>query len=398
MADNDLYMVYHGLLLPKIVHSEESLKYLENFQVKDDDVFAVTYPKSGTTWMQEILPPLLNGGDLTSVETIPNWDRAPWLEETRAALVLDKLPSPRAIVSHMHYHLMPPSFFKSKAKVIYVTRNPKDVIVSSFHFHQMASFLEDPGTFEEFTDKFLSGKGTTWMQEILPPLLNGGDLTSVETVPNWDRAPWLEETRAPLVLDKLPSPRAIVSHMQYQLMPSSFFKSKAKVIYVTRNPKDVIVSSFHFHQMASFLEDPGTFEEFTDKFLSGKVLFGKWTDHVKSWRKPELGDRIMYITYEEMVQDLHDALSRILKFLGRELSAEALDRVVDHCTFKNMKTNKMSNYSLVPQDIMDNMKSPFLRKGVAGDWKNHFSPELDAKFTAVIQEEMKGSNIRFPWE
>lgn len=32
------------------------------------------------------------------------------------------------------------------------------------------------------------------------------------------------------------------------------------------------------------------------------VLFGKWTDHVKSWRHSELGDRIMYITYEEMVQ------------------------------------------------------------------------------------------------
>lgn len=32
------------------------------------------------------------------------------------------------------------------------------------------------------------------------------------------------------------------------------------------------------------------------------VLFGKWTDHVKSWQKPELGDRILYITYEEMVQ------------------------------------------------------------------------------------------------
>lgn len=32
------------------------------------------------------------------------------------------------------------------------------------------------------------------------------------------------------------------------------------------------------------------------------VLFGKWTDHVKSWKHSELGDRIMYITYEEMVQ------------------------------------------------------------------------------------------------
>uniref|UniRef100_A0A8C1LYI8 Sulfotransferase n=2 Tax=Cyprinus carpio TaxID=7962 RepID=A0A8C1LYI8_CYPCA len=286
MANSNLYLDYHGLLLPKIAHTEESLNYLQNFQVKDDDVIAVTYPKSGTTWVQEILPPLLNGGDLTSVETIPNWDRVPWLEETRASVVLDKLHSPRALVSHMPYNLM----------------------------------------------------------------------------------------------------------------PSSFFKSKAKVIYVARNPKDVLVSSFHFHQMASFLEDPGTFEEFVDKFLSGKVFFGKWADHVKSWRNPELGDRILYITYEEMFQDLRQVLGRILKFLGRELSAEALDRVVNHGTFKNMKTNKMSNYSLVPENIMDCKKSPFLRKGIAGDWKNHFSPELDAKFTAVIQEQMKGSNIRFPWD
>lgn len=110
-----------------------------------------------------------------------------------------------------------------------------------------------------------------------------------------------------------------------------------------RNPKDIMVSSYYFHQMAGFLEDPGTFDEFMDKFLEGKgqrshmhkrrharksifassitivvgsvtgqpmsasfaVMFGKWTDHVKSWRNSELGDRIMYITYEEMVQVKH---------------------------------------------------------------------------------------------
>jgi hypothetical protein len=36
--------------------------------------------------------------------------------------------------------------------------------------------------------------------------------------------------------------------------------------------------------------------------------------------------------------------------------------------------------------------------GVAGDWKNHFSPEQDFKFTAVLKEEMNGTNIKFPWD
>lgn len=74
-------------------------------------------PSAGTIWMQEILPLLLNGGDLTPIQTIPNWDRVPWLEEKRLALVVDQLPSPRAMVSHFPYQLMPPSFRTSKAKV-----------------------------------------------------------------------------------------------------------------------------------------------------------------------------------------------------------------------------------------------------------------------------------------
>ncbi|XP_026851829.2 sulfotransferase 2B1-like isoform X1 [Electrophorus electricus] len=286
MESNALYLVYHGLFLPKVAHSENSLNYFETFVVQDDDIFIISYPKSGTTWMQEIIPLLLNGGDLTPVQTIPNWDRVPWLEETRAAVVMDKLSSPRAIVSHMPYHLM----------------------------------------------------------------------------------------------------------------PSTFFSSKAKVVYIARNPKDVLVSSFHYHRMASFLDDPGTFEEFINKFQTGQVLFGKWTDHVKSWKSPDLGDRILYITYEELVQDLRGGIERILCFLGRQLSEDALDHVIEHCQFKNMKHNKMSNYSLVPQEIMDSSKSPFLRKGIAGDWKNHFSPEMEAKFNAAINEEMKGSGIRFSWD
>uniref|UniRef100_A0A3Q0QUX3 Sulfotransferase n=1 Tax=Amphilophus citrinellus TaxID=61819 RepID=A0A3Q0QUX3_AMPCI len=212
---------------------------------------------------------------------------------------------------------------------------------------------------------------TIWMQEILPLVLNGGDLTPIHTIPNWDRVPWLEEKRLARVVHKLAYPRALVTHFPYNLMPPSFYTSKAKVIYVMRNPKDIMVSSYYFHQMAGFLEDPGTFDEFMDKFLEGEVLFGKWTDHVKSWRSIELGDRIMYITYEEMVQDLPASLRRISNFLGCNLTEEVIQKIAEHCSFTTMKTNNMSNFSLMPKVYMDSDKSPFLRKGKTA-LKTHF--------------------------
>ncbi|KAM3873669.1 sulfotransferase 2B1-like [Diretmus argenteus] len=235
------------------------------------------------------------------------------------------------------------------------------------------------------------------MQEILPLVLNGGDLTPVQTIPNWDRVPWLEETRLEVVVDRLPTPRAMVTHFPYHLMPTSFYSSKAKVIYMTRNPKDVMVSSYYFHQMASFLDDPGTFQEFMDNFLEGKV-FGKWTDHVKSWRHTEMGDRILYITYEEMLQDLDGSIRRFSDFLGSNLNEEAIQRIAQQCSFKNMKTNPMSNYSLIPQGMMDSSKSPFHRKGIAGDWKNHFTPEQKVQFSSVINRELQGEDLSFPWD
>ncbi|KAM8869572.1 sulfotransferase family 2, cytosolic sulfotransferase 3 isoform 2-T2 [Spinachia spinachia] len=282
---SETYIQYHGIFLPTVAHSKESLDYAEKFCVEDSDVFVVTYPKSGTIWMQEIIPLVLSGGDLTPIQTIPNWDRVPWLEEKRLAVVVDKMVSPRAMVTHFPYHLMPPSFHTSKAKAIYVMRNPKDIAVSSYYFHKMAEFLENPGTFDEFLEKF----------------------------------------------------------------------------------------------------------------LEGRVLFGKWTDHVKGWRGTDLGDRIMYITYEEMVQDLPAALRRISNFLGRDQSEEAIQKIAEHCSFGTMKKNTMSNFSLVPKMYMNSDTSPFLRKGVVGDWKNHFSPEQLTRFTSVIRKELEGEKFSLPW-
>lgn len=45
------YIHYRGIMVPPIAHNEESLEYGRNFAVKDTDVFAVTYPKSGSKFL-----------------------------------------------------------------------------------------------------------------------------------------------------------------------------------------------------------------------------------------------------------------------------------------------------------------------------------------------------------
>lgn len=68
--------------------------------------------------MQEIVPLIVSGGDPASVETLPTWDRAPWLEEDWACINnVEQRPSPRLLTTHFMYNMMPPSFSEVKPRV-----------------------------------------------------------------------------------------------------------------------------------------------------------------------------------------------------------------------------------------------------------------------------------------
>lgn len=73
---------------------------------------------SGTTWMQELVSLVLNRGDPHLSHTVPNWARAPWLEQHYFPSLL-KSPSvtPRIITTHLPFHLLVPALQGSKTKV-----------------------------------------------------------------------------------------------------------------------------------------------------------------------------------------------------------------------------------------------------------------------------------------
>ncbi|NBD33269.1 MAG: hypothetical protein GVY17_09955 [Cyanobacteria bacterium] len=112
---------------------------------RKNDIFIVTYPRSGTTLLQMILYQIMTDGNMD----IPHISHfCPWFERfTKDSL--EALPSPRVFKSHLSYKWIP----KGPSKYIYVARNGKDVMVSFFHL--ATTHMNSRETFSEFFNRFM---------------------------------------------------------------------------------------------------------------------------------------------------------------------------------------------------------------------------------------------------
>ena len=72
---------------------------------------------------------------------------------------------------------------------------------------------------------------------------------------------------------------------------------------MVRNPKDNAVSYYHHHRMSSFLgKYTGTWSNFIQLFIGGKLVYGDWFDHVNGYWKlaQQNPDKVLVVSYEEL--------------------------------------------------------------------------------------------------
>ncbi|XP_072480639.1 sulfotransferase 1B1-like [Notamacropus eugenii] len=246
--------------------------------------------------------------------------------------------------------------------------------------------------------------GTTWMSEIMDLIKNDGSVEKQGKVPITERVPMLEAAAPGIIpagteiLEKMPSPRFVKSHLPISLLPKNFWDNNCKVIYVARNAKDVAVSFYNFDRMNKFHPEPGTFAEYLEKFMSGNVAYGSWYEHVTSWWEKKKDHPILYLFYEDIKEDPKREIQKVMQFLGKKLDEETLDRIVQRTSFQTMKDNFMVNYKTIPTIMMDHDISPFMRKGIAGDWKNYFTVAQNEMFDADYEKKMHGTTLKFRTE
>uniref|UniRef100_A0A8C6VQA7 Sulfotransferase n=1 Tax=Naja naja TaxID=35670 RepID=A0A8C6VQA7_NAJNA len=240
--------------------------------------------------------------------------------------------------------------------------------------------------------------GTVWTQNIVCLILYEGHRDGTENRTLIDRAPWLEYNLYNVDFTNCPSPRVICSHLPYYLIPKGLRNKRAKIIYVLRNPKDVLVANYHFRKMSARIKTPKDFDTFLEMFLAGKVFYSSWLDHVEGWYSHKSDFNILFLSYEEMKKDLRSSVLKICNFLGKKLTEKEVDDVVDKATFDNMKVDSRANYNFMSSKMLDLSRGNFLRKGTIGDWKNIMTVAQSERFDCVFKERMEKLPFKFCWD
>ncbi|CAI5676332.1 amine sulfotransferase [Oreochromis niloticus] len=234
--------------------------------------------------------------------------------------------------------------------------------------------------------------GTVWAQQIIISIYElHGNQNKYSN--NMERMPWLEYKTAEYTL--LPSPRLFASHLPEHIMPPGVKEKKAKIVYLMRNPKDNMVSFYHFSKALADLETPESFDQFFEWYITGNISSSSWFDHVREWYSNREQYNILFLTYEEMILDLKASVKKICNFLGINLTEAAISQVVEKATFQNMKNDTKANYEhLSPERF----SGKFLRKGQIGDWKNTLTVAQSERVDQVLQEKLGDLPLSFIWE
>ncbi|CAO2627190.1 Sulfotransferase 2A1 [Lemmus lemmus] len=138
------------------------------------------------------------------------------------------------------------------------------------------------------------------MIEIVSLIISKGDPTWIQTVKNCIRCPGLDSKDFQKLLLDQDGPRFMATHLPIQMFPKSYFTSKAKIIYVIRNPRDIVTSSYYIRKQLYHLKIQMTFEEHLLAFIEGDVTWGSWFDHSIGWLTRRDTAKFLFMSYEEL--------------------------------------------------------------------------------------------------
>lgn len=219
-------------------------------------------------------------------------------------------------------------------------------------------------------------------------------------VPFFEFDMYLKTSTPDLTKFSTSSPRLFSTHMPLHTFKEGLKGSPCKVVYMCRNIKDVLISDWHFRSKYSNNEvSRSTLESMFESFCGGVSFYGPFWDHALSYWRGSLENpkHVLFMRYEEMKTEPCVQVKRLAEFLGFPFTKEeedsgSISKLLELCSLGNLSGLEVNKTG---KTWMNYDYKSYFRKGEVGDWKNHLTPEMENKIDMIIEEKLKGSDLKF---
>jgi hypothetical protein len=186
-------------------------------------------------------------------------------------------------------------------------------------------------------------------------------------------------------LARMPSPRVLKSHQCFE-------PRFPRVIYIVRDPRDVVVSQFHMHRKRKVIGDDYPMEKFVTRFLAGETsLWGaSWSENAGSWLAARYGHPgFLLLRYEDMVSHTERELAKLATFLKIDPKPERIAQAVARSSADQMRQLEKTSAHLWSTTKQSRQDVPFVRSAKSGDWRSSLSAASVAEIEAALGPLMR---------
>lgn len=218
--------------------------------------------------------------------------------------------------------------------------------------------------------------GNTWTRFLIANLAYPDRLIDFTTINEVTPDP---EGMSKRQLAVMPRPRIIKSH-QY------FDPRYPKVICIVRDPRDVVLSDYHFGIKRRLIPEDFPIKDYVSRFLIGELdhTYGTWAENVGSWfyirhKSP----KFLLVTYESLISNTFQIMGSIAEFLNIDPEPKRLTYAIEQSTAERMREMEKKQARQWSSTRETRLDKPFVRAARAGGWREELPPAC----TAAIELE-----------
>ncbi|CAI0378266.1 unnamed protein product [Linum tenue] len=251
--------------------------------------------------------------------------------------------------------------------------------------------------------------GATWLMALCHNILHLEEDDNILTkmkphdvVPALDVVYLADQVQHALLDSGRTTGRLLHTHLPYSCLSEAVRNSGCKFVHLARNPKDMLVSMWHFYNKIVKLNPTMPSASFpmegaVESFCSGVLPFGPFYEHVvgyweESKKRP---DKVLFLKYEELRRDPKEQVRKLASFLGAADGDDddevVVEKVLWRSSFGRLKELEVNKNGVLEIGKVPNVH--FFRKGTVRDWNNYLTPQMAERIDQLTQLKLQGIGL-----